>query len=100
MIDVHAQEGMPPLGNELDTPALIAERFDHRGQHGLQLFQLARHPKPSAHVVEIKNGRNAHPSCHPTAMPVADCPANKKPLNKGLLYDWLRRSEERRVGKV
>jgi hypothetical protein len=38
MIDIDAKQGMPPLGQELDTPALIAKGLDYRGQQGLQLF--------------------------------------------------------------
>ena len=38
MIDINPQQRMPPLGQELDAPALVAKRFDYRGQQGLQLF--------------------------------------------------------------
>ncbi|MNY55695.1 hypothetical protein D3C86_1916970 [compost metagenome] len=38
MIDINSQQRMPPLRQELDTPAFIAECFDYRGHQGLQLF--------------------------------------------------------------
>jgi len=38
MVDIDPQQRMSTLRNEFDTPALIAERLDHWGQQGLQLF--------------------------------------------------------------
>ncbi|MCY1458777.1 hypothetical protein D9M71_761910 [compost metagenome] len=37
-IDINPEQGMAPLGDEFQAPALIAKRFYYRGQQGLQLF--------------------------------------------------------------
>src|SRR5690606_31163099 len=89
VIDEYPQHRMPALSDKFDTPALIAERLDHRGQQGLQLLKLARHLNPLGKCFRTNKKWAKRPSLDDCRAFAGCSPTNKKPLKRGSLTTAL-----------
>ena len=87
-VDIDAQHRMTTLGNELDAPALIAERSTTGPARPATVLACST-PDRLAYVVETKMGETPIPKL-PLGTVAWTVQLTKKPPKKGALKNWLR----------